>query len=175
MSTTPAPRQKIPLQRHLDASVDDVWELWTTREGIEAWWGPEGFTVTVEHLDIRPQGNMRYTMNAVAAEMVAFMKANGMPTSTPHTVTFLEVIPYKVLVFESLADFIPGVEPYPSVTRVEFLATATGVTLHLLLEAMHDAVWTQRMAAGWESELTKLERLLQSTTTQDSTFQEEQP
>ena len=42
--------QKIVIERAYDASIKDVWALWTTREGIESWWGPEGF-----HKEIRGQ------------------------------------------------------------------------------------------------------------------------
>ena len=29
--------QKIVIERTYEASIEDVWELWTTREGIESW------------------------------------------------------------------------------------------------------------------------------------------
>ena len=35
---------KIVIERTYEASIEDIWELWTTREGIESWWGPEGFS-----------------------------------------------------------------------------------------------------------------------------------
>ena len=31
---------KIRIERTYNASIEDVWELWTTKEGIESWWGP---------------------------------------------------------------------------------------------------------------------------------------
>ena len=34
-------RPKINLERTLHAPVEDVWEAWTTKKGLEAWWGPE--------------------------------------------------------------------------------------------------------------------------------------
>jgi uncharacterized protein YndB with AHSA1/START domain len=59
-----------------------VWALWTTKDGIESWWGPEGFSVTVQHLDLRPGGELRYTMTATAPDQVAFMRQAGMPLAT---------------------------------------------------------------------------------------------
>ena len=32
---------RITIERTYRASVEDVWDLWTTKEGIESWWGPE--------------------------------------------------------------------------------------------------------------------------------------
>lgn len=37
--------RKIVIERKYAASIEDVWELWTTKEGIESWWGPDGFSV----------------------------------------------------------------------------------------------------------------------------------
>ena len=39
------PRRRVRLERTYDATLDDVWDLWTTKEGIESWWGPPGFKV----------------------------------------------------------------------------------------------------------------------------------
>jgi hypothetical protein len=35
--------ERITIERTYPASVEEVWELWTTKEGIEAWWAPDGF------------------------------------------------------------------------------------------------------------------------------------
>ena len=46
------PRRTISIERTFDAPIADVWDLWTTKEGIESWWGPEGFIVTVSRLEL---------------------------------------------------------------------------------------------------------------------------
>ena len=33
-------KKRIVLERTFDATIDDVWELWTTKEGFESWWAP---------------------------------------------------------------------------------------------------------------------------------------
>jgi uncharacterized protein YndB with AHSA1/START domain len=43
----PARRKRITLERVYHTDVQDVWDLWTTKDGIESWWGPGGFAVTV--------------------------------------------------------------------------------------------------------------------------------
>ena len=30
--------RRISLERTYKASIDDVWDLWTTKEGLESWW-----------------------------------------------------------------------------------------------------------------------------------------
>ena len=56
MSEYATPRRAPSNDHHgadLSATVEDVWALWTTEPGIESWWGPDGFDVTVGHLDLR--------------------------------------------------------------------------------------------------------------------------
>lgn len=153
-------RKRIAIERVYDASLDDVWELWTTKDGIEAWWGPDGFQVTVRELDLRVGGKLAYTMTAVRAEEVAFMKREGMPLSTDLTVTFTEVSAPHRLAYSNHVDFVPGVAPYEVSQLVELSQVANGVRLLLTIDAMHDEVWTQRAVMGWESELGRLERVL---------------
>lgn len=61
------------LERIYDASAPEVWELWTTAAGIEAWWAPDGFTTDVRTLDLRPGGELVYVMTATAPEQVEFV------------------------------------------------------------------------------------------------------
>ncbi len=35
-------KRGITLERTYKASLQDVWDMWTTKEGIESWWGPDG-------------------------------------------------------------------------------------------------------------------------------------
>ena len=65
-------RAQFSIQRTYAASIDEAWALWTTKSGIESWWGPEGFDVTVTSLDLRPGGELVYLMTAMAPEQVAF-------------------------------------------------------------------------------------------------------
>jgi uncharacterized protein YndB with AHSA1/START domain len=163
MTTAPATtRARFSIERSYAASIDEAWALWTTESGIESWWGPEGFDVTVTSLDLRPNGELVYVMTAAAPEQVGFMKQAGMPLSTECRVTYTEVVPPRRLAYKTLADFIPGVEPYEVATVVELKAADGGVKLAITFDAMHDDVWTERTRAGHESQLRKLDALLAS-------------
>jgi uncharacterized protein YndB with AHSA1/START domain len=153
-------RKKFSIERTFAASVEDVWTLWTTKDGIESWWGPEGFDVTVTALDLRPGGELVYLMTAAAPDQVAFMKRAGMPLSTKARVTYTEVSPPHRLTYEMLADFVPDVAPYRMATVVELQATADGAKLTVTFDAMHDDLWTERARAGHESQMRKLDALL---------------
>lgn len=149
-------RKRITLERVYRADIQDVWDLWTTKDGIESWWGPGGFVVTVRKLDLRPGGELLYAMTAIDPPQVAFMKKAGMPLTTEACITFTEVVPRRRLAYVHLADFIPGVEPYDVATVVELHATSEGVRMVLTFDAMHSDEWTERAVMGWESELGKL-------------------
>src|SRR3982751_2459691 len=112
------------IQRAYAASIEAAWALWTTPSGIESWWGPEGFDVTVTALDLRPGGTMAYLMTAVAPEQVAFMVQAGMPLATECTVIYTEVLPRTRLGYKTSVDFVPGVAPYDVATVVSLQATA---------------------------------------------------
>jgi uncharacterized protein YndB with AHSA1/START domain len=153
-------RAQFSIERTYAASIDECWALWTTKAGIESWWGPEGFDVTVTSLNLRAGGQLVYLMTATAAEQVAFMKRAGMPLSTETRVTYTEVSPPNRLAYKTLADFVPDVTPYGVATVVELRAIADGVKLTIMFDAMHDDLWTERARAGHESQMRKLDALL---------------
>jgi uncharacterized protein YndB with AHSA1/START domain len=153
-------KPRITIERTYQASVEDVWDMWTTKEGIESWWGPDGFTTKVLRLDLRVRGELYYAMTATAPAQMEFMKKAGMPLTTEGRITYTEVATHTRLAYVHLADFIPGVEPYDVATTVEFHATGQNVSMVLTFDAMHDEMWTQRAVMGHESQLGKLEKLI---------------
>lgn len=157
-----APRRQITMERTFQAPIEDVWDLWTTQEGIESWWGPEGFSVKVRSLDLRPGGELRYAMIATAPPQIEFMKRAGMPLAHEARIVYREVTPRRRLAYDHLADFIPGVEPYIVATSIDLHPSSQGVRMVLAFEAMHDDVWTQRAVMGWESELGKLAKVIEA-------------
>ena len=161
MATAQKPaRAQFSIERTYDSTIEEAWALWTTRTGIESWWGPEGFDVTVASLDLRPGGELIYMMTAVAPDQMAFMKHAGMPVSTECKVTYTEVSPPSRLAYKTLADFVPGVTPYEVATVVDLRTVSDGVKVIITADAMHDDVWTERARAGNESQLRKLDALL---------------
>jgi len=156
--------KRIVLERQLVGHIDDVWALWTTKEGIESWWGPDGFAVTVRKIDLRPGGELHYAMSAIEPDKVAFMKRAGMPVTTECTARYTEVIVPTSLRYLHLTDFIPNMEPYDVETHVTLEATENGVRMVLTFDAMHDDMWTQRAVAGWTNELEKLAQRLRAQT-----------
>jgi uncharacterized protein YndB with AHSA1/START domain len=153
-------RRRVTLERSLKATMDEVWELWTTRDGIESWWGPEGFRVEVRSIDLRVGGDLDYDMIAIGVDQVDFLRKAGMKISTPNTMTFSEVEPPRRLAYTHMADFIPGVPPYRVHHEIDIEERGGAVVMRLTFDAMHDQHWTEMATRGWEMELDKLERLI---------------
>lgn len=152
--------KRITLERIYHADVQDVWDLWTTKEGIESWWGPGGFAVTVRKMDLRPGGELLYAMTAIDPPQVEFMKKAGMPLTQECRITYTEVLPLRRLAYLHLTDFIPDVEPYDVATVVELHPTGDSVRMTLTFDAMHNDEWTERAVMGWKMELDKADALM---------------
>jgi uncharacterized protein YndB with AHSA1/START domain len=150
------------LERTYPTTAERVWELWTTPEGIERWWAPDGFEARVQTLELEPGGELRHSLTATAPEQVEFMNGAGLPLTTYAVKRFTEVEPGRRLAYVSLVDFVPGVEPYEQLTTVEITPARDGVHVRMTMEPMHDDQWTQRLVAGRANELDNLGRLLRA-------------
>jgi uncharacterized protein YndB with AHSA1/START domain len=157
-ATEAATRSKIIIERTYQASVEELWELWTTKDGFESWWGPGGFRAEVHAIEARSNGELHYEMIADAPEMVAAMKEMGRAPSHVARARFSEFRPYERLVLAHVVDFLPGVKPYDSMMMVEFFPTGEWVRMVVTLSPMHDEEFTKMSADGFASQLTKLDR-----------------
>jgi uncharacterized protein YndB with AHSA1/START domain len=144
------------LERTYEAPAALVWELCTTAEGLEAWWTPDGFETRVSELDLRPGGEVRYTMTATAPEQVAFIRNLGMPLANEFRRTFTEVSPPARLAFLSVIDFVPGVEPYEHLTVIDIEPAGERTNVVMTLDPLHDEAWTQEYRDHREAELDSL-------------------
>lgn len=147
----------IIVERTYRASLQDIWDLWTTREGFTSWWGPQGFRVEVHELDARPGGALRYDMIADTPEMIAAMKQMGQPDRHPTRSSYHELEPQKRLVLRNVIDFLPGVASYDSDIEVDFFAVGESVRMVVTLHGMHNAQFTGMQEEGFKSQLTKLD------------------
>lgn len=158
MSNEPKVRgAKIVVERTYRAKIEDVWDLWATKEGFESWWGPQGFRSEVVTLDARVGGALTYDMIADTPEMIAAMKAMGQPASHATRSSFVEVKRHERLVLRNVIDFLPGVEPYESDVAVDFYPKGDTVRMVVTLDGMHSDEFTRMQEEGFTSQLTKLD------------------
>jgi len=134
------------LSRTLNAPVELVWEMWTDPEHIENWWGPDGFTNTINAMDVKPGGEWDLVMHG----------PDG--TNYDNKSVFQEVAPFQKIVFEHLT--------YPrSVTTVTFeeRGDRTLLTWHMLFESaevFRQVVREHGAVEGMKQNVAKLETYL---------------
>ena len=154
--------RKVVIERTYRATIEELWELWTTKEGLESWWGPAGFRTEVHAIEARPNGKLHYDHIAETPEMVAAMKEMGRTASTTLHGRFSEFRPLERLVLTQLIDFLPGVEPYESTIMVDFFPSGEWVRMVVTLSPMHDEEFTKLASQGLASQLANLDERFQS-------------
>jgi uncharacterized protein (DUF1330 family)/uncharacterized protein YndB with AHSA1/START domain len=170
MTTEPTPSPNAArLERTYDAPAELIWELWTTAAGLEEWFAPDGFDSQVSELELRPGGQLRYTMTATAPEQVAFMRNTGNPLSAEVRKTFTEVAPPTRLAYRSLIDFVPGHEPYEHLTTVDIEPAGDRTNVVMTVDPLHDETWTQQHRAHRGNELDNLEAAIRRRTADTQT------
>lgn len=79
--------REVVIRRVFDAPRELVFEAWTNRDHVGRWWGPRGFTSTIQEMDVRPGGVFRLTMHG----------PDG--TDYPNRIVFTEVVRPERLVY----------------------------------------------------------------------------
>jgi uncharacterized protein YndB with AHSA1/START domain len=105
MSNTSDDRE-IVITRTFDAPRELAWQAMTDPKHVVQWWGPRGFTTTIEQMDVRPGGAWVFVMHG----------PDG--TDYPNRSTFKEVVYPERIVYEHGGSRSGGPE-------AEFIATWT--------------------------------------------------
>jgi len=158
-----ATKPKTVIERSYKARVGKLWDLWTTKEGFESWWGPVGFCVAVHVMEPRAGGAFHYDMIADAPEQVAAMKQMGRPASHVTRGKFSEFKKHERLVLTHMIDFLPGVKPYESTMTVEFFPKGDSARMRVTLDPMHDENFSKMQTVGFTSQLSKLDDRFEQT------------
>ena len=62
-NTSNSSDRDIVISRLFDAPRELVWEAWTDPAQVAQWWGPHGFTTTIDVMDVKPGGIWKHTMH----------------------------------------------------------------------------------------------------------------
>ena len=154
-----ATKAKIVFERTYQASVRELWDMWTTKEGFESWWAPEGLRAEVRTMEARLGGRYVYDMIGDTPETIAGLAKMGLPPSQAVHGRFSEFRPHQSLALTQMMDFVPGVAPYETTMRVEFFPTGEYVRMVLTVDTTtHSEEWTRLSKEGFESQLGKLDK-----------------
>lgn len=104
--------------RLLDAPVKLVWKIWTNPEHIKLWWGPDGFTNSINKMDLKPNGEWDLVMHS--------------PDGSNYDIkcVFREVVKHKKIVYEQLTQF-----RYKASIEFESRKDKTLLYWHMLFES----------------------------------------
>lgn len=157
-----AGQRSIVIERTYQAPVHDLWALWTTKNGFEAWWGPEGYRVDVQVIEARLGGALDYAM--VPVQPVAPEGRECGPSPLISRLRFTEFEPYRRLVLTHLMDFIIETDPYNHDIEVDFIATVGATTMSVTVYPHKDADRTATAVSVFLEQIEKLGRLLAGRT-----------
>lgn len=134
--------RELYLERLLDAPIDLVWEVWTKPEHIAQWWGPNGFTTTIDKMNMQPEGEWILTMHG----------PDG--TDYPNESTFKEVVPMKRIVYDHTS--------YPYiVATIDFEAQGdkTLIKWHMLFDSVEVFIDVAKKYGAEKGQKENLEKL----------------
>jgi uncharacterized protein YndB with AHSA1/START domain len=156
MTEQNAAEDAVVIERHLDAPVHLIWQMWTDPEHFKAWYGPDGASIPVAKMDVRVGGSRLVCMEMQTPNGLMQMWFTG---------EFREVLENQRLVYtESMSDEtgkvlspsdagLPTGHPTTTEVRVE-LADVNG---HTKMVMTHSGVPSGSPgAAGWAMALDKL-------------------
>ena len=149
-------RDAVVIERTLDAPAALIWQMWTEPEHFEAWYGPDGATITVARMDVRVGGTRLVRMEMQTPNGTMQMWFTG---------EYREVVENKRLVYtESMSDENGNVlsptdmgmpEGHPTTTEIIVeLESVSGRTKMLMTHA--GVPEDSPGAAGWTMAFDKL-------------------
>jgi uncharacterized protein YndB with AHSA1/START domain len=144
---------EITISRVFDAPPELVYRAFVDPDQLSEWFGPVGFSVPPEsvQIDARPGGFQRFVM--VSDEDPA--------VKSPIDATFTEVIENELLVGHQDVEGIPGTSGHIRFhLRLEFHPVPGGKTRLELRQGPFSDQMGKDTVTGWESSFTKLDSLL---------------
>src|SRR5271155_2061319 len=139
----------VVIERTYQARVEELWALWTTKEGFESWWAPDGCRSEVHAIEARVGGTIHYNMIAVGPTQIADMKLLGLAPSHAVHACFTEIKPNRRLTITHLVEVIPGEKPYECTIAVDFVPAGESVRMVVMIQPMPDEEFTRRSIKGF--------------------------
>jgi len=119
--------QELVMERIFDAPRELLWRVLTDPARVTNWWGPRGYTTTVEVMDVRPGGRWRFVNHTTGGE------------DAPFKGEYLEVVPPERIVQTFIWD-VPGFDDRAAVETLtlEDLGGRTRVVLRDRFPSVED-------------------------------------
>jgi uncharacterized protein YndB with AHSA1/START domain len=162
--TSDPERLTIQVERAVAAPIQRVWQVWTTRSGLESWWGPEQIVVQVRRLDVRPEGAMdfwlRYAPALLTPDSPQRFAAAGVPIGFHVRGRFTEVAEPSLLAFYQELDLGKTAKPFRFSTRVELTEAGDQTRIKVIADGALSPHWSTLGEASLKAQLARLELAL---------------
>jgi uncharacterized protein YndB with AHSA1/START domain len=150
MSDPTTARDEVVLERHFDAPIELLWQMWTDPDQFSTWYGPAGAHITVQQWDLREGGARLVRMTAETPRGVMDMWFAGqfLTIVENHTLAYTEYIADEHAHLLASHDAHAATE-----VRVDFSRTGDATKIivrHIGIPADSPG------AAGWTMALDKL-------------------
>ena len=141
--------REIVITRIVDAPRELVWQAMTDPRHVVHWWGPRGFTTTIEQMDVRPSGVWKFVMHG----------PDG--ADYPNKSVFKEVVKPERIVYSHGGGRVggPGVSFVATWTFDDVLAAKTKVTIRQVFASTADRDFIVKEFGAIEGGKQCLERL----------------
>ena len=139
--------REMKIESVLNVPIALVWKVFTDPVHIAKWWGPAGFTNTIDKMDVRPGGEWELTMHGPDRK------------NYRNKAVYLEIIPFSKISFD---HFAPN---FKTTINFEVQSDQTRISWQMLFETaeLFDVVVkTFKADEGLEQNITKLKDYLAS-------------
>lgn len=153
VTTTHSTTGELIISRVFAAPREIVYRAFTDPDELARWFGPVGFSVPRDTVDVdpRPGGHQRFVM----------VKDDNPTVTSPVDARFTQVVENELLVGSEEFVGVPGVqEPTTMTMRLEFHDADGGGTRLVIQQGPYTPELEPMAKAGWESSFTKLDALL---------------
>ncbi|MCM2326110.1 MAG: SRPBCC domain-containing protein [Candidatus Woesearchaeota archaeon] len=151
--------KKSTMEREFNASIEKVWEAFTTPKMLSKWWSPEGMTSSYISVDLREGGFFRYCMKSDQVEVFGLGEYETItkPTILSYHDTFSDA---KGTPVPPSYYGMPGDKIEKMLFIFSFSAKGDKTHMRLSWENSIDEKMTADMTKGWNSMFDKLDSVL---------------
>ena len=139
--------REMKIESVLNVPIALVWKVFTDPVHIAKWWGPAGFTNTIDKMDVRPGGEWELTMHGPDGK------------NYRNKAVYVEIIPFSKISFD---HFAPN---FKTTINFEVQSDQTRISWQMLFdtaELFDVVVKTFQADEGLEQNITKLKDYLAS-------------
>ncbi|MAN50657.1 MULTISPECIES: SRPBCC family protein [unclassified Marinimicrobium] len=144
----PANTGTVRLHRVLRAPTERVYKAFTSKDGLEYWIAPYGFTGKVHEIDAKVGGGYRMSFTNF-----------GTGSSHSFTVEYVELVPNERIRHTDRFDDenLPG----EMMVTVDLKAVSCGTEIHIVQEGIPSVIPEEMCYLGWQESLEQLAKLVE--------------